>query len=534
MGENKKNGYLCCKGLIVFFLFIVALVFGFFAETKSSVKVYAAESDIQKRRIIEFTDDSGKYLEKVNNDWFLRDWSQEALTGVQYVTVPKTADFQTGYYMFDGKGKLVQKISVYYFKEQTIGNVVFKGYHCTNSEGRFFSLPQGLVYLKNLTCNGKQFNGIFYMEEYGRISASAQMRKVAKEKVGGISIASGYYYFNAYGQLCTTPGFHYLKQKLVGKTFMGNYYFGGENGALYRKAGWVTFKNKKYYLSSSGRRYENCWKGGYYLLEDGTIAKNQKVPDGSYVDCDGKKCAKSEMVLSGLKKQLKTMTDSYSGTWSVYVKNLKTGDVLNLNEQTMYPASVIKPFVMAATFERIKNKKLSYNSTVKSLLKSMITVSDNEAYNQLVRMNSSSGSFVQGATEVNAYLKKYGYTRTGCHTTLHPSSSAYTSDGGSNTSSAKDCGVLLEKIYKGTCVSAAYSKEMLNLLLGQTRRWKIPAGLPAGTKVANKTGETSSYQHDMAIVYGPKTTYVICVFSGNVSSYSGIVNISRCVYEYLN
>lgn len=54
---------------------------------------------------------------------------------------------------------------------------------------------------------------------------------------------------------------------------------------------------------------------------------------------------------------------------------------------------------------------------------------------------------------------------------------------------------------------------MLNLLLRQTRRWKIPSGLPSGVRVANKTGETSSVDHDMAIVFGKKTDYVICVFS---------------------
>ena len=78
---------------------------------------------------------------------------------------------------------------------------------------------------------------------------------------------------------------------------------------------------------------------------------------------------------------------------------------------------------------------------------------------------------------------------------------------------------------------------MKNLLLGQTVRQKIPAGIPSGIKVANKTGETSSVQHDMAIVYGKKTDYVICVFSstGNENySVTRIRNISRTVYNYLN
>ena len=61
--------------------------------------------------------------------------------------------------------------------------------------------------------------------------------------------------------------------------------------------------------------------------------------------------------------------------------------------------------------------------------------------------------------------------------------------------------------------------------------------IPAGIKVANKTGETSSVQHDMALVYGKKTDYVICVFSNTGSegySVPRIKDISRTVYKYLN
>lgn len=137
----------------------------------------------------------------------------------------------------------------------------------------------------------------------------------------------------------------------------------------------------------------------------------------------------------------------------MYVKDLETGAVINLNEKTMYPASVIKAFVMASRYDQINKGKLKYTSTIKNLLTQMITVSDNEAYNQLVRYNSTSRSFVSGTKTINKYLKMNNYTRTGCHHTLHPSSSSYQSDGKSNTASAKDCGVLLEKIYNGTCVS---------------------------------------------------------------------------------
>lgn len=352
----------------------------------------------------------------------------------------------------------------------------------------------------------------------------------------GNKLKSGYYMF-VKGRLCKEKGFHKVNATIKGKTYKGVYYFGYKNGKLYRKAGWITINGKKYCLDADGKRLTNRWKSGYYLQSDGTIARSKKLPDGTYVNADGRKCTKEQMEISGLQKKLQSMVNGYSGSWSVYVKDLKTGATININDRAMYPASTIKAFVMASTFDQIKKGNLSYSATVKQLLREMITVSDNEAYNQLVRYNSRTRGFVAGTKTVNAYLKANSYTSTGCHQTLHPSSSAFTSDGSRNTASAKDCGVLLEKIYNGKCVSAKYSKEMLNLLKGQTRKWKIPAGLPSGIKSANKTGETSSVQHDMAIVYGKKTDYVISVFSttGNESySISRIRSISSVVYNYLN
>ena len=218
------------------------------------------------------------------------------------------------------------------------------------------------------------------------------------------------------------------------------------------------------------------------------------------------------------------------------MENLKTGDILSINEISMYPASVIKLFVMEAVYASGSEKRINLNGTVKSYLNSMITVSDNECYNELVR-TLGNGSFSSGCNYINKYLKKQGYTGTGVHHSLHPSSSYYQNDGlGSNRSSAKDVGKLLKKIYKNKAVSRSCSRQMLNLLLNQERRYKIPAGLPSGVKSGNKTGETDNYQHDAAIVYGKKTDYVIVIFSmaNEYTGINGIKEISSIVYNYLN
>ena len=83
--------------------------------------------------------------------------------------------------------------------------------------------------------------------------------------------------------------------------------------------------------------------------------------------------------------------------------------------------------------------------------------------------------------------------------------------------SVKDCGLLLERIYRGECVSEEASAQMLDLLKRQENTSKIPAGIKAEVPTANKTGETDEDQHDIAIVYGAKTTYILCVMSEGIS-----------------
>ena len=79
---------------------------------------------------------------------------------------------------------------------------------------------------------------------------------------------------------------------------------------------------------------------------------------------------------------------------------------------------------------------------------------------------------------------------------------------------------------------------MQSFLLMQDTKNKIPAGLDDSVTVANKTGENDSNQHDIAIVYGKRTDYILCVMSENggleETAVSNICKISALAYYYLN
>ena len=87
---------------------------------------------------------------------------------------------------------------------------------------------------------------------------------------------------------------------------------------------------------------------------------------------------------------------------------------------------------------------------------------------------------------------------------------------------------------------------MLDIVRGQTRKNKIPAGLPAGFTSGNKTGEMPEgyglgcIENDSAIVFAPEGMgegYVLTVMSTNLGgrnseAISTIVQISSMVAQW--
>ena len=236
-----------------------------------------------------------------------------------------------------------------------------------------------------------------------------------------------------------------------------------------------------------------------------------------------------------LKTELTRRINSYSSKWSVYLKDLTTGNVISINERAQESASLIKLYVMGAVMQEIQNGNLEMNDTTKHLLDEMITVSDNSATNELVRYLNKDHDHKKGMKKVNAFIKAQGFEYTHEYNGLEDTSLWYDTDT-KNTTSAKDCGRLLERIYRGEFVSHLASRQMEELLLNQQVTYKIPSTIPSESRVANKTGETSDCENDVAIVYTPKGDYILCIMSCEVSSKNSAVDslqeMSSLIYSY--
>ncbi|MBR2278191.1 MAG: serine hydrolase [Eubacterium sp.] len=236
---------------------------------------------------------------------------------------------------------------------------------------------------------------------------------------------------------------------------------------------------------------------------------------------------------TALEAVIKSHVPDDNGDWAVYCKNLKTGQYTSINNKKMVSASVIKLFIMATVYDQINKGKLQDTDEIESLMEQMITVSHNESSNKLVAITAN-GDFKEGMKNVNAYAQSIDCPDTEQQRDMRDSRPKPIPQ--QNYTSVDDVGKLLEMIYNKECVSEKYDQKMLDYMLQQQRTWKIPEGLPKGTKVANKTGELSDTENDVAIVFTDKADYILCVMSNNVQplqAQESIRNISKAVYDYI-
>lgn len=165
--------------------------------------------------------------------------------------------------------------------------------------------------------------------------------------------------------------------------------------------------------------------------------------------------------------------------------------------------------------------------SVHDLLEHMITRSSNLATNTLIGL--------VGASRANATAHALGAKDIQVLRGVEDDK-AYAA-GMNNTTTARDLAVLMAAIETGKAASPASTDSMRAVLSRQEFNDEIPAGLPAGTRVAHKTGQITGVLHDAAIVYpqgrGP---YVLVVLTRGIPdekvSRSLIADISRLVYEH--
>ncbi|HEX6183382.1 MAG TPA: serine hydrolase [Pyrinomonadaceae bacterium] len=176
--------------------------------------------------------------------------------------------------------------------------------------------------------------------------------------------------------------------------------------------------------------------------------------------------------------------------------------------------------------EQTLYKKVGGTETVRELVRLMVTESSNLATNILIervtparvrdlcrRLGARDMRVLRGVEDGKAFAR-----------------------GMNNTTTARDLFLLLRAVAEGRAVSGRASREAADVLAAQKFKEGIPAGLPAGLRVAHKTGSITGIEHDAGIIYPPgRKPYVLVVLVRGVKeparAHRLIADISRAVYE---
>lgn len=265
-------------------------------------------------------------------------------------------------------------------------------------------------------------------------------------------------------------------------------------------------------------------------------------------------------------KVLAAFATQPQGYFAVAFKNLANGESFGINDhEVFHAASTMKTPVLMEAYRQAASHKFSLTDSIlvhtdfasiydgsryvldtstdseqslyllagtkvpiRDLLYKMITKSSNLATNLIIEL--------VGAKNVMALLKKMGVDEIQVLRGVEDDKAF--KNGMNNTVTAAGLAHVFELLAKGKAVNKKSSEAMIDILTHQYFRDVIPAKLPMGTKVANKSGSITAICHDSGIVFLPNGhKYVVVLLSRGIQDEAVaadvLSNVSRIIYDYV-
>jgi beta-lactamase class A len=171
---------------------------------------------------------------------------------------------------------------------------------------------------------------------------------------------------------------------------------------------------------------------------------------------------------------------------------------------------------------------LGKKKTVRELVFDMITVSSNLATNILIEL--------VGAKNVTKTMRSVGANDIQVLRGVEDNKAFQ--KGLNNVVTAYDLMLIYQNLLKNKFVNENLTNEMMNILLQQKHKSRIPAKLPADVKVAHKTGSITGVGHDSGIIFLPDgRKYILVLLSKNVKDDQAVMkaqaDVSRIIYDYM-
>ncbi|MDB5386667.1 MAG: dacC [Planctomycetaceae bacterium] len=267
-----------------------------------------------------------------------------------------------------------------------------------------------------------------------------------------------------------------------------------------------------------------------------------------------------------LDEKLLPLIRAHQGQVAVAVKHLKTGVTFEYRATEPMPtASLIKFPVMIEAYRQVAAKKLKLEQmltlkaedqvpgsgiltthftpgmtlSLRDAIQLMIAFSDNTATNLVVDQI--------GLPSTTATMQRMNCPNTRLNAKVFKPDSSINPEQsklfGLGSTTAAEMVLLLEKLQRGELIDPDASDAMRRHLYACEDKEKFPADLPAGTRIAHKTGSVASVRTDAGLLETPSGTIALCVLTSQnkdqrwVADNAGNIlcaNVARAVFEFFN
>src|SRR6187399_1685984 len=278
-------------------------------------------------------------------------------------------------------------------------------------------------------------------------------------------------------------------------------------------------------------------------------------------------CVEQKIAMRSLKENIDQELSKQEGVFAVAFKDLSTGKELLINDTiTFHAASTMKTPVLMEVYKQADEGKFSLSDSllIKNEFKSIVDGShfsldstddsETELYKHIgekrtisfllyqmiiVSSNFSTNLIIElvNAKNVSATMQQLGAKD--IHVLRGVEDGKAFEKGLNNTITANGLMMLFEKMAKGETVNPAASQAMIDILLDQKFNDIIPAELPAGVKVAHKTGSITGVHHDSGIIFLPNgKKYILVLLSKNLkdekAAIKAMAHVSKLIYEFVS
>lgn len=259
-----------------------------------------------------------------------------------------------------------------------------------------------------------------------------------------------------------------------------------------------------------------------------------------------------------LTSMLQELVKGFQGEVGIYVQNIKTGRIAQINGDTIFPtASMVKVPIMCGVMDKIEKGELTYNQELiyrdsllyegEDILGSFkdgekiklskvqmlsITTSDNTASLWLQKL--------AGGENINTWLAANGFEHTRVNSRTAGREENRKRYGWGQTT-PREMAALVKMIRADKAVSPAASERMYRNLIRIYWDGEALSQIPPYVQAASKQGAVNQSRSEVVLVNAPHGDYVFCIATKNQKDeswtpdnegYRLIRNLSKLLWNY--